>query len=159
MITRILTTSALGLSLVVGPAIAVEATSYGTSGEVWWNEYLSADPARASKFYASVVGWQVKTVALEDPSRPAKPGEKSYLMMMNGADEKAGLMQLSDAEYAGARAGWFTYFFVDNLELALDRAIHQGGKIVREPVEISDDTRIAVIADPEGTLVGLAAKN
>jgi predicted enzyme related to lactoylglutathione lyase len=79
--------------------------------------------------------------------------------MMSGTDEQAGLMQLSDVGYPGARAGWFTYFFVANLETALDRAIHQGGKIVREPVEISDDTRIAVIADPEGVLVGLATRN
>jgi predicted enzyme related to lactoylglutathione lyase len=159
MIKRILTASALGLSLLAVPAIAAEEMSSGTPGEVWWNEYLSADPARTSQFYANVVGWQVKTMALEDPSRPAKPGEKPYLIMMNGTDEKAGLMQLGDVEYAGARSGWFTYFYVDNLEVALDRAIHQGGKIVREPVEISADTRIAVISDPEGALVGLAAKN
>lgn len=159
MISRFISATAIGLSLLTVPATAAEATSSGTPGEVWWNEYLSADPVRTSRFYASVVGWQIKTVALEDPSRPAKPGEKPYLMMMNGTDEKAGLMQLGDAEYAGARSGWFTYFFVDNLELALDRAIHQGGKIVREPLEISDDTRIAVISDPEGVLVGLAAQN
>jgi len=159
MLIRTLSTLAVALSLSASPVIAAEATAPGIPGEVWWNEYLSSDPARASKFYASVVGWQVKTVALEEPSRPAKPGEKAYVMMMKGADEEAGLMRLVDAEYAGARAGWFTYFFVDNLELALDRAIHQGGKIVREPVAISEDTRIAVIADPEGALVGLAAQN
>lgn len=158
MIIRTLTALAIGLSLSSTAAIAAEETSSSTPGQVWWNEYLSADPARTSNFYASVVGWQVKTMALEDPARPAKPGEKPYVMMMNGTDEQAGLMRLSDVEYAGAKAGWFTYFFVDNLEAALDRAIHQGGKIVREPVEISDDTRIAVIADPEGALVGLAAR-
>jgi predicted enzyme related to lactoylglutathione lyase len=159
MIIRTLTALALGLSLSATPAIAAEETSSSTPGQVWWNEYLSSDPATTSSFYANVVGWQVKTVALDDPSRPAKPGEKPYLMMMSGTNEQAGLMQLSDVGYAGARAGWFTYFFVENLEAALDRAIHRGGKIVREPVEISDDTRIAVIADPEGVLVGLAARN
>lgn len=156
---RTLTALALGLSLSVTAAIAAEETSSSTPGQVWWNEYLSSDPATTSSFYANVVGWQVKTVALDDPSRPAKPDEKPYLMMMSGTDEQAGLMRLSDVGYAGAKAGWFTYFFVENLETALDRAIHQGGKIVREPVEISDDTRIAVIADPEGVLVGLAARN
>lgn len=159
MKSYILTTTAFFLSLAAGTSIAAEATAPASPGAVWWSEYLSADPARASKFYASVIGWQVKTVALEDMERAAKPGEKSYVMMMNGTDETAGLMSLSDTEYPGARAGWFTYFYVSNLDEALDRALHQGGRIVREPVDISDDTRIAVIADPEGILVGLASKN
>jgi predicted enzyme related to lactoylglutathione lyase len=105
-----------------------------------------------------VIGWKTRSVALEDLTRSPKPGEKAYIMMMNGADETAGLMSLGDADYPGARTGWFTYFYVEDLEGALDRAIHQGGRIVREPVDVSDETRIAVIADPEGVLVGLASR-
>lgn len=153
-----LTTVATALSLLAGTAIAEEAVSSGNPGDVWWSEYLSANPESTSQFYSAVIGWKTRSVALEDLTRSPKPGEKAYIMMMNGADETAGLMSLGDADYPGARTGWFTYFYVEDLEGALDRAIHQGGRIVREPVDVSDETRIAVIADPEGVLVGLASR-
>lgn len=154
-----LITAAASLCLLSGAALAEEPATTPNPGDVWWNEYLAADPARTSQFYASVIGWQSRKVALEDMSRDAKPGEKTYVMLLKGADETAGMMSLGDADYPGARTGWFTYFYVADLNAALDRAIHQGGRIIREPVEVSDDTRIAVIADPEGILVGLASKS
>ena len=149
--------SILSLSLFSSVAGAAETPPADNPGDIWWSEYMTADPARTSQFYANVVGWQMKTVSLDEPERAPKPGEKPYIMMMNGEGETAGLMSLNDAEYPGARSGWFTYFYVADLEAALDRAIHQGGRIVREPVEISKDTQVAVIADPEGVLVGLAS--
>ena len=158
MRTLVLATVATALSLLAGSAMAEETGSAGNSGDVWWSEYLSANPARTSQFYSAVIGWKTRSVALDDLTRSPKPGEKTYIMMMNGADETAGLMSLADADYTGARTGWFTYFYVEDLDAALDRAIHQGGRIVREPVDVSDETRIAVIADPEGVLVGLASK-
>jgi predicted enzyme related to lactoylglutathione lyase len=126
-------------------------------GDIWWSEYLAQDPTATSNFYASVIGWQVKTMALEDIERAAKPGEKPYVMMMSGPDERAGLMQLMDADYPGARQGWFNYFYVDNLEQAMARAVQQGGKVIREPSEVTPDTEIAIIQDPEGILIGLAS--
>ena len=37
------------------------------------------------------------------------------------------------------------------------RAVQQGGKVIREPSEVTPDTEIAIIQDPEGILIGLAS--
>lgn len=128
------------------------------AGSIWWNEYLAQDAKRMSYFYANVIGWRMKLVSLEEPSRLAEPDEKSYMVMLSRNEENAGVMRISDAEFADARSGWFTYIQVDDVDAAAHRAVSLGGRIVREPVDSEENMRIAVIEDPEGCLVGLASK-
>lgn len=143
-----------------GAAPAAAAAAPTTQpGQIWWSEYLAEDPNRANNFYANVIGWRMKLVALDEPARLAQAGEKGYWVMMSGKDEVAGVMRLADADFEGGRPGWFTYIQVPNVDEAAKRAVQYGGKIVREPVDSSeeDSTRIAVIQDPEGCLVGLVS--
>jgi hypothetical protein len=51
-------------------------------GTVWWSELVSGDVPKAMGFYAKVIGWETKTVALEDPAQPVKDGEPSYTLML-----------------------------------------------------------------------------
>lgn len=128
-------------------------------GTIWWSEYLAQDPNKVNNFYANVIGWRMKLVALDEPARLAQPGEKGYWVMMSGRDEVAGVMRAADADFKGAQGGWFTYIQVANVDQAVTRATQFGGKVVREPVDSSeeDGTRIAIIQDPEGCLVGLVS--
>lgn len=135
-------------------ATPTEAVQPGT---IWWSEYLANDANRINYFYANVVGWRMKLVSLEEPSRLAVPGEKSYMVMLSDGDEAAGVMRVADAEFDGARAGWFTYIHVANVDQAVLRAVQLGGRVVREPVDSDENMRIAVIQDPEGCLFGLAS--
>lgn len=144
---------------VASQARAEEAQVPSQPGAIWWSEYLAEDPNKTNNFYANVVGWRMKLVALDEPARLAQPGEKGYWVMLSGRDEVAGVMRVADADFEGARAGWFTYIQVANVDQAAARAKQYGGKVIREPVNSSeeDGTRIAVIEDPEGCLVGLVS--
>jgi uncharacterized protein len=141
-------------------AQAEEVTTHdeGEPGSIWWNEYLANDANRMNFFYSNVIGWRMKLVSLEEPSRLATPDEKGYMVMLSKGEEAAGVMRLVDADFSGARAGWFTYIRVDDVDAATRRAVQLGGKIIREPVDSDEEMRIAVIQDPEGCLVGLASK-
>jgi len=130
----------------------------GEPGAIWWNEYLANDANRINHFYANVIGWRMKLVSLEEPSRLATADEKGYMVMLSRGEETAGVMRLVDADFEGARPGWFTYIQVDNVDEAARRCTQLGGRVVREPVDSDENMRIAVIQDPEGCLVGLAAK-
>jgi uncharacterized protein len=130
----------------------------GEPGAIWWNEYLANDANRINHFYATVIGWRMKLVSLEEPSRLAAPDEKGYMVMLSRGEETAGVMRLVDADFEGARPGWFTYIQVDNVDEAARRCTQLGGRVIREPVDSDENMRIAVIQDPEGALVGLAAK-
>jgi predicted enzyme related to lactoylglutathione lyase len=130
----------------------------GEPGAIWWTEYLANDANRINHFYANVIGWRMKLVSLEEPSRLAEPDEKSYMVMLARGEETAGVMRLVDADFPASRPGWFTYIQVDNVDEAARRTVQLGGRIVRAPVDSDENMRIAVIQDPEGCLVGLAAK-
>jgi len=130
----------------------------GEPGAIWWNEYLANDANRINHFYANVIGWRMKLVSLEEPSRLAEPDEKSYMVMLSRGEETAGVMRLVDADFPASRPGWFTYIQVDNVDEAARRTVQLGGRVIREPVDSDENMRIAVIQDPEGCLVGLAAK-
>ncbi len=151
--------SQVGATVLPGGELRPSTTpdETGLAGSVWWNEYMAHDADRINFFYANVIGWKMKLVSLDEPARLAAPGEKSYMVMLSNAEEVAGVMKIADADFKGARAGWFTYIQVANVDEAAARATQLGGKIIREPVDTNEGVRIAVIEDPEGCLVGLAA--
>src|SRR5262245_27721178 len=73
-----------------------EAVAAGVPGAIWWNEYLSADADKTNFFYANVIGWKMRLVSLDEPSRLAKPGEKNYMVMLSNDEEAAGVMRITD---------------------------------------------------------------
>ena len=80
--------------------LSTETTREGESkpGEIWWNEYLAQNPDRMNNFYSTVVGWRMKLVSLDEPSRLAKPDEKGYMVMLSRDEEAAGVMRLQDVD-------------------------------------------------------------
>ena len=125
-------------------------------GTIWWNEFLTRDPERARTFYSKVVGWTTKTVALEDPSRPPKPGEKEYIVFATDGREAAGAMKNDDVEFArSGPAMWLTYIQVASVDTAVFRAVQIGGKLLSGPFDLPNIGRIAIVEDLEGARVGL----
>ena len=141
-----------------GASAALTSTSAGPAanevGNVWWNELLTRDPERARAFYAGVMGWTTKVVALEDPARPAKLGEKEYVLFTTEGREAAGAMKLDDAGLAGA-AAWLPYIQVANVDAAAAKAVELGGKLLSGPFDVPGSGRMATIEDPDGARVGL----
>ncbi len=52
-----------------------------------------------------------------------------------------------------AHNGWSSYVLVDDVDAAARRAKEVGGKVVREPMDIPNVGRFAVVADPWGAVV------
>jgi predicted enzyme related to lactoylglutathione lyase len=125
-------------------------------GTLWWGELLARNPQKARDFYAKVVGWEPKITALEDPTRPANPGEKEYTLFTIGGQEVAGAMKIEDAEFAKDSAPvWLLYVQVPNVDKAVGRALELGGKVLNGPFDVQGVGRIAIIEDLEGAKLGL----
>ena len=150
--TAALAAAATSTNLASRPASA-EVTANSDVGAVWWSELQAADPVRARAFYAGVMGWTPKIVALADQSRAPEPGEKEYTVFNVAGREVAGAVQ---AEAASGRASfWLTYIQVANVDAAALKAVELGGKLLEAPTDIPSTGRIAIIEDPEGVQVGL----
>ncbi len=114
-------------------------------GEIVHYEIPAKNPAKLSKFYASVLGWKF--------SDSKMPGMKYWVFKAQKASAKAmgiGGMYKKSA----ARQGPVNYMSVKNIDLALKKIKQNGGKIAMPKMAIPKMGWSAVALDPEGNAVG-----
>lgn len=144
------------LLVAVPKAQAVTVAETNDIGTVWWSELISGDVPKALGFYSKVIGWETKTVALDDPTQLLKEGDPSYTLMLAKGNEVAGALAVDAEDPAKKAPMWLTYFQVDNVDTAVKRAVAAGGQVLISPFDVGKVARMAVVADPEGIPVGLA---
>lgn len=116
-------------------------------GAIWWSELMTRDPAAAMAYYGQVCGWSWDEMPM--------PGG-TYLVAMRDGQPVAGVMDMTGLEeLKGVPAHWFTYIAVDDLDAAIADTVAAGGALAREPFEMADVGRIAILSDPTGAMVGL----
>jgi len=110
-------------------------------------EIVSPDPQRARTFYTQLFGWS--TVDIGDPT---------YTMIDTGAGADAIGGGIGEPQRATDPGGTKIYMRVDDLAAALARAEQLGGRTVVPPTRLPGEFgSFAVLADPDGQLVGLWA--
>jgi predicted enzyme related to lactoylglutathione lyase len=111
-------------------------------GSFYWNELMTADPAAAASFFVALTGCRIDTMAMP---------EGDYRVMMLGDKPAGGIMTLAP----GMPEGWFSYMAVDDVDAACAKVEELGGKIHKQPFEVAGVGRIAIVADPTGSPLGL----
>lgn len=107
----------------------------------FWYELMTSDPKAAEAFYAKVVGWTPQ----------AWDGPMPYTIMNAGDQGVGGIMALpEEAKANGCASGWVGYVKVADVDGALANVRAAGGKVQREPDDIPNVGRFAVVADPQG---------
>lgn len=113
-----------------------------STGFFVWYELMTTDVAAASRFYGHVVGWTTEDVPM--------PG-MTYTLAKVGEVQVAGLMTLpEEARTAGMKPCWVGYIAVPDVDEAAKKVVSLGGKVLREPEDIPNVGRFAVVADPQG---------
>jgi uncharacterized protein len=111
-------------------------------GKFCWYELMTTDTEAAGAFYRNVVGWN-----LFEPGGP----HAGYTLLRVGDQGIGGMMKLPDeACAAGARPGWTGYIWVPEVERALAKVVAAGGAVHKEPADIPQIGRFAVVSDPQG---------
>jgi uncharacterized protein len=105
-------------------------------------EIVGPDGTALQNYYAELFGWQI------DADNPMKYGMVQPIEPGIGG----GVGPSQD----GSAMVTF-YVQTDDLRASLDKAEALGGKTVLEPMDIPDGPSIAMFADPQGNVVGLAA--
>lgn len=111
-------------------------------GDFIWYELMTNDAERARDFYASVVGWDIKS----NPS-----GDLDYRMISAAVGPVAGLLPLTaEMQSSGTRPCWAGYIMVDDVDATVGAATAAGGSVNMPPWDIPVVGRVAFIADPQG---------
>lgn len=112
-----------------------------SKGQFVWYEHLTKDAGRAIGFYSDVVGW--KTQPFE--------GGGDYTMWVGSQGPLGGVMKLpEEAERMGAPPHWEAHVQVDDVDATVALTRKLGGKVYKEPTDIPNVGRFAVLADPQG---------
>jgi predicted enzyme related to lactoylglutathione lyase len=116
-----------------------------------WYELMSTDVAAAKSFYGKVVGWDTEDVPM--------PG-MTYTLLRVKDTQIGGMMTLPpEARDAGMKPCWVGYIAVDEVDSAAVEVRRLGGKVYREPADIPNVGRFAVVADPQGAAFNLFKAN
>lgn len=120
-----------------------------THGTVIWTELMTRDVDAAKRYYEKICSWTFK-------SMPMGPGNPDYVLGMKGETPIVGIMDLNASPDDDATEPfWMSYFAVDDVDAAVDATVASGGTLKREPFEIPDTGRIAIVIDPTGAELGL----
>jgi uncharacterized protein len=121
-------------------------TAY-TPGVVYWADLGTTDADAARAFYGSVLGWS---------GEPAGPELGGYAMMTLRGAVVAGIApQAPEQAAAGAPPSWLSYVAVEDADASAARAAELGGTILAAAFDVAAFGRMAVVADPQGAVLGL----
>ena len=105
-------------------------------------EIMGNDAVRLQRFYAELFDWKI--------GEPA--AEMGYYGLVDAGS--SGLPGGIGQDPSGTPRVT-VYAQVPDLQATLDQAVARGGKVVMAPTEIPGIVTMAMLADPDGNLVGL----
>lgn len=114
------------------------------------------DFARVVDFYRQAVGLEPRLY--DEENGFAELGEDGLLSI---ASHGAGELMMSDAyprPENGRVAGAEIAFFVTDVQVAFDRAVQAGGRVVTEPRRMAWGQTVAYVEDPAGTILGFVTR-
>jgi uncharacterized protein len=113
-------------------------------GTFYWNELMTRDPEKAKRFYSAAIGWTFDAMSM--------PFGTYWVAKMNGTPV-AGIFPMSGSEFDEVDENWIPYLAVDDVDARLKKATAAGAKAIREPFEIPEVGRIAIVQEPGGAVL------
>ena len=118
-------------------------TAWG-DGTPCWVDLGVADIAKAGAFYAELFGWEVQ---------PGPPEAGGYALCLKDGRQVAGIgPKMGPADEPSA---WTTYLAAGNADETAGKIKACGGHVLVEPMDVMDQGRMAMAADPGGAAFGL----
>jgi predicted enzyme related to lactoylglutathione lyase len=114
------------------------------AGVPCWVEMLAPDSRATGAFYGDLMGW-----TLDGPG-PMPDGGEYFVAQVDGRDV-AGIGTLP----VDAPTQWTTYVSVDDPADTVSRVRAAGGTVIAGPVAVPPAGELALIADPQGAVLGL----
>lgn len=114
------------------------------AGAPCWIDLYSSDTERAKEFYGRLLGWTTM-----DPG----PEYGGYFVFQREGKVVAGCMGNDGS--SGAPDAWTVYLHSDDADRTVDAARAKGAQVIVEPMDITQNGRMAMVADPGGAAIGI----
>lgn len=112
-------------------------------GDFCWVELLTPDLESALTFYQSLMGWEKEILPISE--------DDSYMFFKIKDHPVAGAYQFNEEMKAmNMPAHWASHVWVENVDEMVAKAESLGATVLKEPFDVTEYGRMAVIADPMG---------
>ena len=112
-------------------------------GAPCWIDLYSSDTAKATEFYGTVFGWVAQS---------PQEGFGGYFTFTKDGKHVAGCMA-NDGEQ-GMPDTWTIHLMTDDVDAVASRTSANGGQVQFEPMQVAENGRSTIVADPGGAYVG-----
>lgn len=116
-----------------------------------WFEIPTVDLERAKGFYSAVFDIEMQSLDLGDL-------RFAFFPMEQGAPNGTGALVHHPTMYTPSHAGVLLYFHVEDIDAVLERAVKEGGRVIRGKNAVGEFGFVAFFEDTEGNRVGLHAR-
>ena len=117
-------------------------------GTFCWVELATSDARAAKAFYGELLEWNVADM-------PAG-GDMIYSMLKYKGKEVAGLFEITaEMKSQGIPPHWLSYVSVASVDETATKAKSLGGKVIKDPFDVMDVGRMAVVQDPTHAVFAL----
>lgn len=114
-----------------------------------WVDLQTTDIDGAEAFYGSLFGWEVDR-------RPVGDSGIVYTTFRIGGKSVAGGGQMSEGMIAaGMPTAWNSMVKFDDIEGVTERVAAAGGTVLAPPMDVVEEGRMAMYADPSGAVFGV----
>jgi hypothetical protein len=115
-------------------------------GHFYWNELMTNNVEKAKAFYHDTLGWEFQPMPMESGG--------TYWLVPGEPNPVCGMFEMSGDGFEGMSDHWIAYISVDDIDKRVEKARDGGATIVREPWDIPNIGRIAMLQEPGGAAIG-----
>ena len=149
-ITALLMTAIVGTSVWAQDSaidyggISNEPSGTSLPGKAVWFDLVTEDVNEASEFYRNVFGWSVEVQQ-----------DGVYAIASNHGQPVAAIAAFEDGDQNRGEAVWLVSLSVDDVQLASETAVREGGEVLEGPETLPGRGRYVLVRDPQGAVVML----
>ena len=114
-------------------------------GRFHWNELLTNDVEAAKAFFADLMEWEYDKMTGPDGT---------YFVAIKQNHPVCAIAPMPSDLPSSMSPQWISYIEVDNIDDCVVRAKAAGASAVREPYDVPEVGRIALVRDPTGAILG-----
>jgi uncharacterized protein len=126
----------------------MQETPQYAPGTFCWVELGTSDGEAAKNFYTQLFDWSFV-------DNPIGPGMVYTILKQDGKDVGALYKMPEEMTKQGIPPHWLSYVSVNNADETAEKAKSLGGTLLKEPFDVFDLGRMAVVQDPTGAVFAL----
>jgi hypothetical protein len=129
---------------LVVPPVTTTPTNDHKVGKFVWYDLLTDDVLAVKRFYGGLFGWEFEGEERVDAE---------YTVIRHDGTPIGGIVFRKEKKVDHSQ--WLSYLSVPDVDKAVDMIKVKNGIIYREPFELPDRGRVAVVTDPQGAVIVL----